>query len=84
MKRLRTELADQKKDHKEKMRTKDKDLSKEVDDLEIVIKDYIDNKIKIKMKKKEFKGKYKEALQKVRRHLNNNRETEGAFFMSTA
>jgi hypothetical protein len=37
VKRLRTELADQKKDHKEKMRKKDKDLSKDVDDLEIVI-----------------------------------------------
>ena len=66
------------------MRKKDKDLSKDVDDLEIVIQEYIDDKIKIKRKKKEFKGKYKDALQKVRRHLNNNRETEGAFFMSTA
>ena len=66
------------------MKTKDKNLKKDLDVLEGKIQNYLNNKTKIKMKKKTFKEEYKEALKNVRLHLNNNTEGVGALSMSTA
>ena len=77
VKRLRTELDDQKDNFK-----------KHVEQLKRVYQEYVDNKKgadkKIKITKKDFKENFDDELRKIRSHLNNNTEAVGSLFMSTA